>query len=81
MKKIKLTLNKTTVSRLQDDQQEKVFGGAQPTTLRTTCIEETDYPICGWSGCLGDTSYDSMGYTYQDTYMTEITDKCQNVNL
>ena len=82
MKKIKLTLNKTTVSRLQDDQQAKVFGAEQPPiTQASTCLKETDYPICGWSGCLGDTSYDSMGYTYQDTYMTEITDKCLNVNL
>ena len=74
MKKIKLTLNKTTVSRLQDDQQEKVFGGAQPTTLRTTCIEETDYPICGWSGCVGPASCCSMPGESCD--YTKVTDKC-----
>ena len=82
MKKIKLTLNKTTVSRLQDDQQAKVFGGEQPpTTQATTCLKETDYPICGWSGCIGKASCNSMGYPYYDTCMTEITDECQTNDI
>ena len=31
-KKIKLSLNKTIVSRLQNNEQNSVFGGAAPTT-------------------------------------------------
>ena len=75
MKKIKLTLNKTTVSRLQDDQQAKVFGGEQPpTTQATTCLKETDYPICGWSGCIGPASCCSV--RDQSCDITRMTEDC-----
>ena len=74
MKKIKLTLNKTTVSRLQDDQQAKVFGGEQPTTLQTTCVKETEYPICGWFGCIGAASCCSLYGMSCD--ISKVTDKC-----
>ena len=82
MKKIKLRLNKTTVSRLQDDQQAKVFGGEQPTTYLTTCLKETDYPRCAWSTCDGGASCCSNdGESCDITRMTEdcvVTERCFN---
>ena len=81
MKKIKLTLNKTKVSRLQDDQQAKVFGGEEPpVTQASTCLKETDYPRCGWSGCIGAASCCSVrGQSCDITVMTEdcvVTEDC-----
>ena len=78
MKKIKLTLNKTTVSRLQDAQQAKVFGGAQPTTWLDGCLKETDYPICGWSGCIGAASCCSVRDDSCD--ITRMTEDCNPTN-
>lgn len=72
-KKIKLSLNKTIVSRLQNNEQNSVFGGAAPTTWLDGCLEETEYPRCAWSGCHGPASCDSMGYPYEDTCATQMT--------
>lgn len=57
-KKIKLSLNKTIVSRLQNNEQNSVFGGAAPTTWLDGCLEETEYPRCVWSGCSCPSMYD-----------------------
>ena len=78
MKKIKLTLNKTTVSRLQDAQQAKVFGGAQPTTWLDGCLKETDYPRCGWSRYNGGASCCSVRDDSCD--ITRMTEDCDPAN-
>ncbi|MBQ3843702.1 MAG: class I lanthipeptide [Bacteroidales bacterium] len=78
MKKLKLTLNKTMVARLQNKQQTKIIGGEQPTTWLDSCLKDTEYPRCAWSGCWGAASCDSMGYPHDDTCMTEMTNKCHN---
>ena len=76
MKKIKLALNKTTVYRLQDAQQAKVFGGAQPTTWLDGCLKETDYILCGSSSCHYDTNNCDR---FVDDCQTVETDNCKTV--
>ena len=53
MKKVKLSLNKTMIARLNGDKQSRIQGGEQPTTTGMGCIQNTDYPICCWSGWHG----------------------------
>ena len=56
MKKVKLSLNKSIVARLNGDEQGRIQGGEQPTTMLMGCLNDTDYPICGMSGCWGAAS-------------------------
>lgn len=53
MKKVKLSLNKSLVARLNGDEQGRIQGGEQPTTMLQGCLNDTDYPICCWSGWHG----------------------------
>lgn len=53
MKKVKLSLNKSMVARLNGEEQSRIQGGEQPTTMFMGCLNDTDYPICAMSGCWG----------------------------
>ncbi len=57
MKKVKLSLNKTMIARLNGDEQSRIQGG-EGNTLDHTC--HTKYPLCAWSGCWGAASCTSM---------------------
>ncbi len=46
MKKVKLSLNKTMIARLNSDEQGRIQGGEQPTTTGMGCIKWTEYPYC-----------------------------------
>lgn len=72
-KKIKLSLNKTIVSRLQNNEQNSVFGGAAPTTWLDGCLEETEYPRCAWSGCQGGSPSCPSMYDEEKTCKTQMT--------
>ena len=72
-KKIKLSLNKTIVSRLQNNEQNSVFGGAAPTTWLDGCLEETEYPRCVWSGCQGGRPSCPSMYDEVETCKTQMT--------
>lgn len=73
MKKLKLTLNKTKVARLQHKQQTKIMGGEQPTTWLNGCLKPTDYLLCGSSSCHYDTKNCDK---YMSSCQTVETDNC-----
>ena len=50
--KLKLCLNKISISKLQSNKMEKIKGGAT-YTWDNTCGDRSEYPACGWSGCWG----------------------------
>ncbi len=83
-KKIKLSLNKTIVSRLQNNEQNSIFGGAAPTTWLDGCLEETEYPRCAVSGCDGGASCDTMinhnCIPYSDITTCYTYEKCKTVD-
>lgn len=69
MKKVKLSLNKSIVARLNGDEQGRIQGG-EGNTLDQSCY--TQYPLCGWSGCWGAASCASrQDETSCKTKMTE----------
>lgn len=51
-RKLKLTLNKKTISKLQNDQMDGVRGGEATRTFDVAC-GNTVYPACAISGCWG----------------------------
>ncbi|WP_373730848.1 class I lanthipeptide [Bacteroides heparinolyticus] len=77
MKKVKLSLNKTMIARLNSDEQGRIQGGEQPTTTGMGCIQNTDYPICAWSGCWGGRPSCPSMYDEESGCKTQMT---ENVN-
>lgn len=57
MKKVKLSLNKSLVARLNGDEQGHIQGG-EGNTIDLTCW--TQYPLCHWSGCWGAASCETL---------------------
>jgi len=51
-RKLKLSLNKKTISKLQNNQMDVLKGGDATQTLDATCAD-TVYPACAISGCWG----------------------------
>lgn len=51
-RKLKLSLNKKTISKLQNSQMDGVRGGEPIETWDAACAD-TIYPACGFSGCWG----------------------------
>lgn len=50
MKKVKLSLNKNMIARLNCEEQSHIQGG-EGNTIDRTCM--TQYPLCAMSGCWG----------------------------
>ena len=53
-KKLKLSLNKSVVAKLQNDSMKNVLGGEDHNTMDVYCANNTLYPACGWSGVWGN---------------------------
>jgi len=49
-KKLKLSLNKSIVAKLQENNMEKILGGDVTRTWDNTCLDKSQYPACRYTG-------------------------------
>ncbi len=52
-KKLKLSLNKSVVAKLQNDSMKNVLGGEDHNIMDVYCANHSVYPACAVSGCWG----------------------------
>ncbi len=45
-RKLKLSLNKNVVARLQNKRMNNINGGETTWTLNNTCLDRSEYPAC-----------------------------------